>query len=70
MVALRVMSEGGDGGGGGGGGEWEGSLIGGIGTATEVGESYGRSVLLSCDCAHVRSLTLSKSFSNVRPVFI
>ena len=34
-------------------------------TATEVGESYGRSVLLGCDCAHVRGLTLNKSFSNV-----
>ena len=36
-----------------------------IGTATEVGESYGRSVLVGCDCAHVRVLTRSKSFSNV-----
>ena len=36
-----------------------------IGTATEVGESYGRSVLLGCDCANVRRLTLSKSFSNI-----
>ena len=48
-------------GGGGGGGRF--ALIGGslqykdIGTATEVGESYGLSVLLGCDWAHVRGLT-------------
>ena len=41
--------------GGGGGGGGRGALIGGslqykdIGTATEVGESYGLSVLLGCD---------------------
>ena len=63
MAARRVISEGRLGGGG--------VLIGGslqyknIGTATEVGESYGRSVLVGCDCAHVRVLTRSKSFSNV-----
>ena len=45
-------------------GRWGGgALIGGslhykdIGTATEVGESYGLSVLLGCDWAHVRGLT-------------
>ena len=54
-----------------GGGEGGGALTGGIlqykdiGTATEVGESYGGSVLVGCDCANVRSLTLSKSFLNV-----
>ena len=62
VAARRVISE----------GRWGGgALIGGslqkkdIGTATEVGESYGRSVLVGCDCANVRSLTLSKSFLNV-----
>ena len=50
VAARRVLSEGsGEGGGG------AGALIGGslqykdIGTATEVGESYGLSVLLGCD---------------------
>ena len=48
MAARRVISEGSGGGG-------RGALIGGslqykdIGTATEVGESYGLSVLLGCD---------------------
>ena len=54
VAARRVISEGSGGG---------GALIGGslqykdIGTATEVGESYGLSVLLGCDWAHLRGLT-------------
>ena len=50
VAARWVISEGRWGGGGG-----QGALIGGslqykdIGTATEVGESYGLSVLLGCD---------------------